>query len=70
MSDQCIDATLLGGPKVLVVATLASVTPAVPYVFRSYELPLEAERRAAKIGGWAGSSKHLVWQVCWRVCAC
>jgi hypothetical protein len=63
VSDQFIDASVLGGPKVVVVATLASISPATPYVFRSYELPVEAEQRAAKIGAHMGSSKHLAWQV-------
>jgi hypothetical protein len=67
VSDQLIDAAVLGGPKLVVVATLASFTPATPYVFRSYELPVEAEQRAAKMGACAGSSKHLVWQVCVRL---
>ena len=63
VSDQLIDAAVLGGPKVVVVSTLSSVFPATPYVFRSYELPVEAEQHAARIGACAGSSKHLVWQV-------
>ena len=45
------------------VSTLSSVFPATPYVFRSYELPVEAEQHAARIGACTGSSKHLVWQV-------
>ena len=64
MSDQLIDTASLGGPKVVVVSTLTSVTPAAPFVFRNYELPLEAESLAHKIRACGGSSKHLLWQVC------
>ena len=49
--------------QIVVVSTLASFTPASPFIFRSYELPVEAEQLAAKMGACAGSSKHLVWQV-------
>jgi hypothetical protein len=45
------------------VATLASVTPAQPFVFRNYEVPLEADEAARAIRAHMGSSKHLVWQV-------
>lgn len=61
-SNQFIDAACLGGPKVAVVSTLTSVSPATPFLFRNYELPLEAESRARRIGASSGSSKHLVWQ--------
>lgn len=53
-----------------VVATLASVTPAVPYIFRNYEYspdsrPPRAEAPAndeASLYELGGSSQHLVWQ--------
>ena len=62
MSDQLIDASVLGGPKVAVVATLVSRQPASPFLFRTYELPLEAERDAMRLGVGPGSSKHELWQ--------
>lgn len=49
--------------QIVVVSTLASFTPASPFIFRSYELPVEAEQLAAKMGACTGSSKHTVWQV-------
>jgi hypothetical protein len=59
-----IDAVALGPvPKVAVVATLTSVMPAVPYVFRSYELPPGSEAEAARIAAYTGSSRFSVWQV-------
>ena len=45
------------------MSTLASSIPSAPYIFRSYELPMEAELQAAKIQACAGSSKHTIWQV-------
>eukprot|EP00897_Mesotaenium_endlicherianum_P003568 jgi/Mesen1/3239/ME000187S02402 len=37
--DLLIDSAPQGGPKVLVVATLVSVNPATPFVFRNYQYP-------------------------------
>ncbi|CAI7864988.1 unnamed protein product [Closterium sp. NIES-53] len=34
-----IDLAVKGGPKVFVVSTLVSVTPATPFVFRNYQYP-------------------------------
>ena len=53
-----------------VVATLASVTPAVPFVFRNYEYSPESQPPRPEAPGndeaslyeLGGSSKHLVWQ--------
>ncbi len=45
------------------MATLASVTPAQPFVFRNYELPLEADELARGMRASMGSSRHYVWQV-------
>ena len=53
-----------------VVATLASVTPAVPYIFRNYEYSSESKppraeappNDEASLYELGGSSKHLVWQ--------
>ncbi len=70
VSDSFIDASILGGPKVFVVATLASMRPAEPFAFRSYELPLEVEQLAREMRACRGSSKHLVWQVSSRTGAC
>lgn len=59
-----IDAVALGAvPKVAVVATLTSVMPAVPYVFRSYELPPGSEAEAVRMAAYTGSSRFSVWQV-------
>lgn len=49
--------------QVFGVATLASVTPAQPFVFRNYELPLEADELARGMRASMGSSRHYVWQV-------
>ena len=71
-----IDTGLMPGPKVFVVATLVSVNPAQPYVFRNYEYPAGMDDAT---GGGAdddeeekgftedtsktmGSCKHLLWQ--------
>ena len=50
-------------PLTSVSSPQASFSPAAPFAFRSYELPVEAEQRAAKMGACGGSSKYLVWQV-------
>ena len=42
-----IDTGLMPGPKVFVVATLVSVNPAAPYVFRNYEYPAGMEDAAS-----------------------
>lgn len=62
-SNQLIDTAALGGPKVAVVSTLASVTPACPFLFTNYELPPDSQQRAAALRACSSSSKHLVWQV-------
>ncbi|CAI7838470.1 unnamed protein product [Closterium sp. NIES-54] len=36
--DLLIDSAVKGGPKVFVVSTLVSVTPATPFVFRNYQV--------------------------------
>ena len=53
----CIDV-----PKVALVSTLSSVSPAPPFVFRNYNLPPASEALARQIGAHAGSCKHPVWQ--------
>lgn len=45
-----------------VVATLASMTPAEPFVFRNYEYPLSSTALAKKVMGLRGSSSHQVWE--------
>lgn len=62
-SDRLIDTAVMGGPKVFVVATLASVRPASPFAFRNYELPDEATPIAEQLAACAGSCKHHVWEV-------
>ncbi|WIA33114.1 hypothetical protein OEZ86_006267 [Tetradesmus obliquus] len=61
-SDRLIDTAVLGGPKVFVVATLASERPAAPFAFRNYELPEEAAPAAAALAACGGSCKHHVWE--------
>ena len=56
-------APLTGPPLPSFSSSQASFSPAAPFAFRSYELPVEAEQRAAKMGACGGSSKYLVWQV-------
>lgn len=50
------------GVQCFVVATLASTTPAGPFVFRNYEHPIASSALAAKLGALPGSSSHEVWQ--------
>ena len=63
VGNQMIDAAALGGPKVAVLSTLTSVSPACPFMFTNYELPPEAQQHAAALRAVSTSSKHLVWQV-------
>ncbi len=63
MSDELIDsASIPGIPKVALVATRTSVSPASPFVFRTYELPAGSEQLAAHIAACDGSSRHPTWQ--------
>lgn len=64
VEDMTVDASWLGGPKVFGCATQASISPAQPYVFRTYEFPPDAatRRRAKHLSLHQGSSKHRVWQ--------
>ena len=50
------------GVQCFVVATLASVCPATPFVFRNYEHPLASAQQAQRLGALPGSSAHEVWQ--------
>lgn len=61
VGERMIDTSVLGGPACFVVATLASVTPAVPYVFRNYEFPPGSAELRRAIKSCEGSSKALVW---------
>lgn len=64
VSDTLIDTAWLSVPKVFTASTLCSVSPAAPFVFRSYEFPpgeaTEARRAATRCH--EGTSKHKVWQ--------
>lgn len=64
MDDRLIDAAGLGGPKVFGCATESSVSPARPFVFRTYEFPPGAETivRAKRLALQVGSSMHHLWQ--------
>ena len=59
---SCADTAAFKGPKVALVSTLSSMSPAPPFVFRNYQLPLASEALAGEIGAHAGSCKHPVWQ--------
>lgn len=61
-SDSLIDTACLDVPKVALVATRASACPAMPFVFRNYELPLATAADREKICFQEGSSKYKVWQ--------
>jgi len=62
LSDAMIDSACLDAPKVALVSTRASVSPAQPFVFRNYELSPGIDNVRASMGGHEGSSKHAVWQ--------
>ena len=61
---------LLIAVQCFVVATLASMTPAVPFIFRNYEYSPDSQpprasappNDEASLYELGGSSKHLVWQ--------
>ncbi|PRW58490.1 phospholipase A I isoform X1 isoform A [Chlorella sorokiniana] len=61
IGDTMIDTAVLG-PKVALVSTLSSLSPAPPFLFRTYQLPPGSEALGAQIGAHAGSCKHPVWQ--------
>jgi hypothetical protein len=61
-SDSLIDTACLDVPKVALVATLASTSPAMPFVFRNYELPAALKSDREKMCYHDGSSNHAVWQ--------
>ncbi|KAL0020138.1 hypothetical protein WJX77_006173 [Trebouxia sp. C0004] len=70
IGDTMIDTACLNIPKCFVVATLASMTPAVPFIFRNYEYSPDSQpprasappNDEASLYELGGSSKHLVWQ--------
>ena len=64
INDTLIDASWLAGPAVFGCATDTSVSPARPYIFRTYEFPPgpDTERRAQRLALHDGSSRHHVWQ--------
>lgn len=62
LSDTLIDTAALDVPKIALVSTLASFSPATPYVFRNYELPILSSNKRDKVPLHPGSSKHAVWQ--------
>lgn len=53
-----IDSAVHGGPKVFAVSTLTSISPAMPFLFRNYELPVNTEKSQYSMG----SSKYEIWQ--------
>lgn len=65
--DSCLDNTFIDSaclprPKVFAVATLSSVAPAVPFLFRNYEFPPGSERLVKDMKGPVGASKYKIWQ--------
>jgi predicted acylesterase/phospholipase RssA len=62
LSDALIDTACLDVPKIALVSTLASTSPAMPFVFRNYELPVALRDDREKICYHDGSSNHAVWQ--------
>ena len=62
LSNAMIDTACLNAPKIALVSTLASLTPAAPFVFRNYEFPVAAAPLLAQAPAHRGSAKHEVWQ--------
>ena len=64
VNEKLIDASWLRAPKVFGCATDSAVTPARPFLFRTYEFPpgAAAEARSAALAVHPGSSKHCIWQ--------
>ncbi|XP_058093456.1 phospholipase A I isoform X2 [Magnolia sinica] len=75
--DLLIESAVKGIPKVFVVATLVSVVPAQPFVFRNYQYPsgtpemplgtgdalmISGVGATARRGAFIGSCKHHIWQ--------
>lgn len=62
-SFQCLASlpadTAVLGPKVALVSTLSSLSPA--FLFRTYQLPHGSEALAAQIGAHAGKPCALAW---------
>jgi hypothetical protein len=56
------DTAGLNVPHVALVSTLASISPAPPFVFRNYQFPAGSEEAAQQISAHNGSCKHAVWQ--------
>lgn len=57
-----IDSAVCPGPKVFAAATLTSIAPAVPFIFRNYELPPPKRGSKLKDVRCLGSSKFDLWQ--------
>lgn len=45
------DTACLDVPKVALVSTLASMSPAMPFIFRNYEIPPASEALARQVRG-------------------
>ncbi|GMI72521.1 hypothetical protein like AT1G61850 [Hibiscus trionum] len=68
--DLLIETAVKNIPKVFLVSTLASVTPAQPFVFRNYQYPVGTpEAPLAMSESSVGSCKHLLWQSLRASCA-
>ncbi|KAL6778960.1 hypothetical protein ACKKBF_B19310 [Auxenochlorella protothecoides x Auxenochlorella symbiontica] len=62
LGKSMIDSAPLDCPRVALVATLASVMPATPFVFRNYEVGPELRGRMQELAAHGGSSRHAIWQ--------
>ncbi|GMI72522.1 hypothetical protein like AT1G61850 [Hibiscus trionum] len=68
--DLLIETAVKNIPKVFLVSTLASVTPAQPFVFRNYQYPVGMpDAPLATSESSVGSCKHLLWQSLRASCA-
>ncbi|KAK8629729.1 hypothetical protein V6N13_078558 [Hibiscus sabdariffa] len=68
--DLLIETAMKNIPKVFLVSTLASVTPAQPFIFRNYQHPAGTpDAPLATPESCVGSCKHLLWEALRASCA-
>lgn len=56
--EDLIDSSCLDAPKIALVSTLTSVSPAQPFIFRNYEYPITSNLASPNLG----SSSHRIWE--------
>jgi len=56
--EDLIDSACLDAPKIALVSTLTSVSPAQPFIFRNYEYPITSNLVSRNLG----SSSHRIWE--------